>query len=121
MLTFILGSLIVSHVYGIFTSENVVFQKTNEVFINDAKWSVTFVHDLRPFEKLINQIKSDLVHTDENVKTITNYYAHSIMTDCVETFKSLHIEVDFMTEILYMIILQNTSRCLCMVTEVKGH
>ena len=38
MLTFVLGSLIISHALGIFTSENVVFQKTNEVFINDAKW-----------------------------------------------------------------------------------
>ena len=96
--TFILGSLIVSHVYVIFTSENVVFQKTNEVFINEAKCSITFVHDLRPFAKLINQIKSDLVHTDEIVKTITNYYAHSNMTGCAETFKSLHIEVDLLTE-----------------------
>ena len=83
---------------GIFTSENVVFQKTNEVFINDAKWSVTFVHDLRPFQKLINQIKNDLVHTDEIVKTITNFYESSNMTGYVETFKSLHIEVDLLTD-----------------------
>ena len=98
MFTFVLGSLIVSHALGIFTSENVVFQKTNEVFINDAKWSVTFVHDLRPFQKLINQIKNDLVHTDEIVKTITNFYESSNMTGYVETFKSLHIEVDLLTD-----------------------
>ena len=98
MFTFVLGSLIISHALGIFTSENVVFQKTNEVFINDAKWSVTFVHDLRPFHKLINQIKNDLVHTDEIVKTITNFYESSNMTGYVETFKSLHIEVDLLTD-----------------------
>ena len=98
MFTFVLGSLIISHALGIFTSENVVFQKTNEVFINDAKWSVTFVHDLRPFQKLINQIKNDLVHTDEKVKTITNFYESSNMTGYVETFKSLHIEVDLLTD-----------------------
>ena len=40
---------------GLFTSENVVFQKTNEVFINDAHWPVTFVNDFRPFQNLINQ------------------------------------------------------------------
>ena len=40
MVTFVLGSLIISHALGIFTSENVVFQKTHEIFINDAKWSV---------------------------------------------------------------------------------
>ena len=98
MFTFVLGSLIISHALGIFTSENVVFQKTNEVFINDAKWSVTFVHDLRPFQKLINQIKNDLVHTDEIVKTITNFYESSNMTGYVETFKSLHFEVDLLTD-----------------------
>ena len=98
MFTFVLGSLIISHALGIFTSENVVFQKTNEVFINDAKWSLTFVHDLRPFQKLINQIKNDLVHTDEIVKTITNFYESSNMTGYVETFKSLHIEVDLLTD-----------------------
>ena len=98
MFTFVLGSLIISHALGIFTSENVVFQKTNEVFINDAKWSVTFVHDLRPFQKLINQIKNDLVHTDEIVKTITNFYERSNMTGYVKTFKSLHIEVDLLTD-----------------------
>ena len=98
MFTFVLGSLIISHALGIFTSENVVFQKTNEVFINDAKWSVTFVHDLRPFQKLINQIKYDLVHTDEIVKTITNFYESSNMTGYVETFKSLHLEVDLLTD-----------------------
>ena len=98
MFTFVLGSLIISHALGIFTSENVVFQKTNEVFINDAKWSVTFVHDLRPFQRMINQIKNDLVHTDEIVKTITNFYESSNMTGYVETFKSLHIEVDLLTD-----------------------
>ena len=66
MFTFVLGSLIISHTLGIFTSENVVFQKTNEVFINDAKWSVTFVHDLRPFQKPIYRIKM-ILYTDEIV------------------------------------------------------
>ena len=98
LFTFVLGSLIISHALGIFTSENEVFQKTNEVFINDAKWSVTFVHDLGPFQKLINQIKNDLVHTDEIVKTITNFYESSNMTGYVETFKSLHVEVDLLTD-----------------------
>ena len=72
LITFILGSLLVSHIFGLFTSENIVFQKANEVFINDAQWSVTFVHDLRPFQNLISQIKSDLARTDETVKTKQN-------------------------------------------------
>ena len=98
LITFILGSLLVSHVFGLFTSENVVFQKTNEVFINDAHWSVTFVHDLRPFQNLISQIKSDLARTDEIVKTITNFYKRSNLTGYVETFESLHVEIDLLTD-----------------------
>ena len=98
LITFILGSLLVSHVFGLFTSENVVFQKTNEVFINDAHWSVTFVHDLRPFQNLISQIKSDLARTDEIVKTITNFYKRSNLTGYVETFERLHVEIDLLTD-----------------------
>ena len=98
LFTFILGSLIISHALGLFTSKSVVFQKTNEVFINDASWSVTFVHDLRPFQKLINQIINDLISTDEIMRTITNFYEKSNLTGYVETFKSLHIEVDLLTD-----------------------
>ena len=50
LITFILGSLLVSHVFGLFISENIVFQNTNEVFIYDAHRSVTFINDLRPFQ-----------------------------------------------------------------------
>ena len=94
----ILRSLFITHVFGLFTSENVVFQMTNEVFINDAHWSVTFVHDLRPFQHLISQIKSDLARTDEIVKTITNFYKRSNLTGYVETFESLHVEIDLLTD-----------------------
>ena len=58
LFTFIFWSLMISGTFGLFTSENVFFfQKTNEVFINDAHWSVTFVHDLKPFSNLISKIK----------------------------------------------------------------
>ena len=98
LITFILGSLLVSYVSGLFTSENVVFQKTNEVFINDAHWSVTFVHDLSPFQNLTSQIKSDLARTDEIVKTIKCFYKRSNLTGYVETFESLHVEIDLLTD-----------------------
>lgn len=88
----------VSHVLGLFTSENVIFQKTKEVFINDAHWSVTFVHDLRPFENLITQIKNDLIRTGEIVKVITDFYKRSNLTGYVETFESLHVEIDLLSD-----------------------
>ena len=95
MFMFILESLFISHCFGLFTSENVVFQKTNEDFINDAHWYVTFVHDLRPFQHLINKIQSDLKSTDE---IITKAYQGQNMTGYVEKFKSLHVEVDLLTD-----------------------
>ena len=96
--TFILASLLVGQVFGLFTSENVIFQKTNEIFINDAHWSVTFVHDLRSFQRLISRINSDLGHTDEIIRVITNFYQRSNLTGYVETFESLHVEIDMLTD-----------------------
>ena len=75
-----------------------MFQKTNEVFINDAHWSVTFVHDLRPFQVLINQIESDLTLTSGAVKSLTNNYVSLNLTGYSETFKSLHVEIDLLTD-----------------------
>ena len=98
MFMFILGSLFISHCFGLFTSENVVFQKTNEIFINDAHWYVTFVHDLRPFQHLINQIQFDLKNTDEIIVAINKDYQGQNMTGYVETFQSLHVEVDLLTD-----------------------
>ena len=97
-LTFILGSMFVGHIFGLFTSENVIFQKTNEVFFNDAHWAVTFVHDLKPFKTLINQIKSDLTRTDEIMRYRTNFYRNTNRTGYEETFISLHVEVDILSD-----------------------
>ena len=58
-------SLYIGLFCALFTSENVILQKTNEIYINDAHWFVTFIHDLRPFKNLINQIDVDLESTDE--------------------------------------------------------
>ena len=46
MFMIILGSVFISHSIGLFTLENIIFQTSNEIFINDAHWYVTFVHEL---------------------------------------------------------------------------
>ena len=120
MFIFILGSVL-SHCFGLFTFENVVFQKSNEIFINDVHWYVTFVHDLQPFQHLINQMQFDLKSTDEIRMAITKAYRGQNMTGYVETFKCLHVEVDFLTDKhthLYIIILMNIEQCH--IKEMKG-
>ena len=47
---------------------------------------------------LINQIKNDLVHTDKIVRTITNFYERSSLRGYAETFKSLNIAVDLLSD-----------------------
>ena len=49
--------LVINETSRLFTSKNVVFQKTNEVFINDIHWFVICIHDLRSFGNLISKIK----------------------------------------------------------------
>ena len=65
-----------------------MFQKTNEIFINDARWSLTFAHDhdLKQFKNLVAQIKSDLTGTDEIIGSLTHYYSRSNLTGYGETF-----------------------------------
>ena len=103
---FIIGSLVISHAFCLYTTDNVVFQKTNEIFINDARWSLTFAHDLKQFKNLVAQIKSDLTGTDEIIGSLTHYYSRSNWTGYGETFQSLHIEVNLLTD-LYDSVLKN--------------
>ena len=51
---------------------------------------LTFVHDLRPFQRLISKINSDLGHTDEIIWVITDFYQRSNLTGYVETFESIY-------------------------------
>ena len=100
-----------------------MFQKTNEVFINDAYWSVTFVHDLRLFQTLISQIDNDLMHTDEILRTITNYYKGSNLTEYLETFEFSHVEIDLLTD-MHKLVYDNFDEYQSLpviIKEVMGH
>ena len=94
----IIGLMCISYSYCTFTSENVVFQKTNEIYINDAHWYVTFVYGLRPYNKLIDQIKSDLHNTDNIIKTLINNYKSFDETGYAETFESLRVKEDLLSD-----------------------
>ena len=58
----------------------------------------------------INQIKNDLVSTDEIVRFITKFSERSNLTGYVETFKSLNIEVDLLTD-TYNSVYDNFAEC----------
>ena len=90
--------MFVSQGFCVFVSENVVFQKTNEIFINDAHWYVTFVHGLSSVKRLIDQIESDLKVTDGVMSTISGFYEKSELTGYVETMRSLQVEVDMLRD-----------------------
>ena len=79
-------------------SENVIFQKTNGIYTNDAHWYITFVHDLKPFQGLVNKIKDDIGSTSKILDTIAHDYDRKDLIEYVETFKSLQIEIDLLTD-----------------------
>ena len=56
----------------------VVFHKTNEVSLNHARWLVTFIHDIRPFEVFINKISKDFESSNEIMLTLTEWYCYDI-------------------------------------------
>ena len=78
--------------------ENVVFHKTNEVSLNHARWLVTFIHDLRPFEVFINNISKDLEFSNEIMLTLTEWYRQHNFKTYHSTFKSLNDEIGLLND-----------------------
>ena len=78
--------------------ENVVFHKTKEVALNKARWLVTFVHDLRPYEQFISTISNDLDQTNDAMETLIQYYRKTNQTRYVDTIHSLHAEIAYVND-----------------------
>ena len=57
---------------------------------------MTFI--ARPFQHLINQIQSGPKSTDDIIMPIAKAYQGQNVTGYLETFKSLHVEVDHLTD-----------------------
>lgn len=87
-----------SYTSALVVHENVVLHKTNEIYANNAHWTVTFVHDLRPYETFINKIENDLDITHAIINSITNYYKQSNLTGYVYTFERLYEEVAMLND-----------------------
>ena len=69
-----------------------------KIYTNDAHWYVTLVHDLKPFQCLVNKIKNDIESTSKIVHAAAYNYNKRELIEYVETFKNLQIEVDLLTD-----------------------
>ena len=98
MYCFICSSCLINISNSLVVSESVIFQKTNEIYQNDAQWFVTFVHDLEPYQKLINKIRADVDRTNKIVHVVKNDYHKSKLIAYAETLERLQLEVDLLSD-----------------------
>ena len=96
--TFIIACMLISYTCCFDVHENVIFYKTNEVALNRARWLVTFVHDLRPYEQFISSISKDLDQTNKVMETLILYYRTYNQTRYVDTIYSLHEEIAILSD-----------------------
>ena len=96
--TFLTIFALIGYTSCLVVHENVVFHKTNEVSFNHARWLVTFIHDLRPFEVFINKISKDLESSNEIMLTLTEWYRQHNFTTYHSTFKSLNDEIGLLND-----------------------
>ncbi len=80
------------------TYENVVFEKSNTIYTNSARWLLTFVHDLIPYKLFIDTIGKDLNEIRGTIKVLQGQYKRNNLTGYEYTVSSLSLEVDMVTD-----------------------
>lgn len=98
MTTLFLVTLLFGLGQGAFISENVVFDKINDITTTRSKWLVSFVTDLKPFENFIQRLSDDLVATAALAQQIVKQYGDSGKENFINTFTSLRNEFRLLTE-----------------------
>jgi len=98
MTTLFLVTLLFGLGQGAFISENVVFDKINDITTTRSKWLVSFVTDLKPFENFIQRLSDDLVATAALAQQIVKQYGESGKDNFINTFTSLRNEFRLLTE-----------------------
>lgn len=93
----------ISYTFALSISENVIFERVNEVSTSHSRWLVTFVHDLKPYEHFINKINDDLNSVDEILRAISKFYDSQNKTGYVYTYDSLHKDVHMINDTLWSI------------------
>ena len=77
--------------------ENHVFEKTNEVLINEGRWLVTLVHDLQPFQTMIGNLDYQMTEIKSVLYSVTEWYQNNYV-GYFETFSSLTVEIELLND-----------------------
>ena len=81
------------YAFGVIVHENVVFHKVNEITTTRARWLVTFVQDLRPFQYFLTKLSNDIEQAANITDVIIDHYTGRSYGRFVGTIKSLRKEV----------------------------
>ena len=81
-------SLLADICQAVLIHENVVFYKTNDITTTRARWMVTMVIDLNPFELYINKIHRDIQNAAGVARAIVEYYEAQKKQGFLNTFTS---------------------------------
>ena len=87
-------SLLAGICQAVLIHENVVFHKTNDITTTRARWMVTMVIDLNPFDLFINKIHRDIQNAAGVASAIVEYYEAPKKQGFLNTFTSLNKEID---------------------------
>ena len=90
----IILSLLAGICQAVLIHENVVFYKTNDIITMRARWMVTMVIDLNPFDLFIIKIHRDIQNAAGVAKAIVEYYEAPKKQSFLDTLTSLNNELD---------------------------
>jgi hypothetical protein len=90
MRVLVISALLVSLIQGVIIKADVILQKTNDITTSRVKWLATFVIDLRPFDRFLSKLASDISLAESNESNKSDDYLEYLNT-CI--FKALRKEV----------------------------
>ena len=94
-----MATLLLGLVHTTLVSQNVVFQKVNEVTTTQARWLVTFVTDLTPYMEGITRLSEDVGNTASIAEEVLGYY-RAKGREYVGSFKRLKLDIQMVEESL---------------------
>ena len=86
----------VGYAVDIVVYDSVVFQKVNKITSTWAKWLVTFVHDIQPFQSFVKAVGRDVYKAVEIAKTFRNHFTGEQQEGYLGTLKYLLQEAEYL-------------------------